>query len=232
MRFFLKTANLFLLFVALMTLASCSCGDREERQAEARERQGLILANVVEAVQESEGARLYREKTCNTCHGNDGITPLMPSYPVIAQQGEQYALTQMLDIKSGNRAAGQSSAMKPIVQGVTDEELAVLANFIATELGQGKAIGTGNADPESPGGKLFKAKTCTACHGKDGKTPILKEYPKIAGHGAEYAKLQMLDIKSGARANSMAVLGMKGIMHLVTEEEIDHLADYIATMAR
>jgi cytochrome c len=232
MRFFLKTANLFLLFLALMTLASCSCGDREERQAEARERQGFILANVVEAVQESEGARLYREKTCNTCHGNDGITPLMPSYPVIAQQGEQYALTQMLDIKSGNRAAGQTSAMKPIIQGVTDEELAILANFIATELGQGMAIGGGNADPESPGGKLFKSKTCTACHGKDGKTPILKEYPKIAGHGAEYAKLQMLDIKSGARANSMAVLGMKGIMHLVTEEEIEELAKYVAALPR
>ncbi len=33
MRFFLKTAHLFLLFLALMTLASCTCGDREERQA-------------------------------------------------------------------------------------------------------------------------------------------------------------------------------------------------------
>ena len=232
MRFFLKTANLFLLFLALLTLASCSCGDREERQAAARERQGFILANIVEEVPESEGARLYREKTCNTCHGENGINPLLPSYPVLAQQGEQYALQQMLDIKSGARAAGQSSAMKPIVQGVTDEELAILAKFISTELGQGMAIGGGNPDPTSPGGKLFKSKTCTACHGKDGKTPILAEYPRIAGHGAEYAKMQMLDIKSGARANSMAVLGMKGIMHLVTEDEIGELAKYVASLPR
>ncbi|MCP4291503.1 MAG: c-type cytochrome [bacterium] len=122
--------------------------------------------------------------------------------------------------------------MKPIVQSVTDEEFAILAQFIATELGQGKAIGSGNPDPASPGGKLFKSKTCVACHGKDGKTPVLKAYPKIAGLSAEYAKMQMLDIKNGARANSQAVLGMKGIMHLVSEEEINHLADYIATLPR
>ncbi len=232
MKFFLKMTNLSLLLLALTTLASCTCGDREERQAAARERQGMILANTVEVVQESEGARLYREKTCSTCHGEDGIKPLLPNYPVIAQQGEEYALQQMLDIKSGARASGQSAAMKPIVQGVTDEELAILATFIATELGQGKAIGSGNPDESSIGGKLFKSKTCLACHGKDGKTPILKAYPKIAGHGAEYSKLQMLEIKHGNRANSQAVLGMKGIMHLVTEEEINHLADYIATLPR
>lgn len=232
MKFFLKMANLSLILLALSTLASCSCCDREERQAKARERQGMILANVVEEIQETEGARLYREKTCNTCHGNDGINPLLPSYPVIAQQGEEYALQQMLDIKSGSRAAGQSAAMKPLVQDITDEEFAILAKFIATELGQGKAIGSGNPDASSVGGKLFKSKTCVACHGKDGKTPILKAYPKIAGHTVEYSKQQMLDIKHGERANSQAVLGMKGIMHLVTEEEINHLADYIATLPR
>lgn len=232
MKFFLKTTNLSLLLLALTTLASCTCGDREERQAAARERQGLILANTVEVVQESEGARLYREKTCNTCHGADGIVPLLPSYPVLAQQNEEYVLQQMLDIQSGARAAGQTAAMKPVVQNVTKEEFAILAKFISTELGAGKQIGAGNADPESPGGKLFKSKTCVACHGKDGKTPILKTYPKIAGHGAEYIKMQMMDIKNGNRANSQAVLGMKGIMHLVSEEEVAQLADYVSSLTR
>jgi len=80
------------------------------------------------------------------------------------------------------------------------------------------------------GAELYKSKTCYTCHGKDGKSPILPSYPKIAGQNEAYSLQQMKDIKSGERANGMSA-GMKGIMHLVTEEEIAALAKYIATMA-
>lgn len=80
------------------------------------------------------------------------------------------------------------------------------------------------------GAALFKERTCFTCHGKDGKTPILPIYPKIAGQNAAYALQQMKDIKSGARANGQSA-AMKGIMHLVTEEEMKVIADYVATMA-
>jgi len=79
------------------------------------------------------------------------------------------------------------------------------------------------ADGES----LYKTKTCTACHGKDAKTPIMPAYPKLAGQNAAYAIQQMKDIKSGARANGLTA-GMKGIMHLVSDDEIKALAEYIA----
>jgi cytochrome c len=80
------------------------------------------------------------------------------------------------------------------------------------------------------GEKLFQTKTCSTCHGKDGKTPIMPMYPKIAGQNKEYTKQQMLDIKSGARSNGQSA-AMKGVMHLVSDEEIQALAEYIATMA-
>ena len=80
------------------------------------------------------------------------------------------------------------------------------------------------------GATLYKTKTCTACHGKDGKTPIMPTYPKIAGQNAAYALQQMKDIKSGARSNGQAA-AMKGVMHLVTDEEMKALADYVATLA-
>ena len=217
--------------LAVMALTACECADREERIAEARARQGLAEALVV-AEPLSPSAQLYRDLTCNTCHGDDGITPLLPSYPVIARQGEEYALKQMMDIRSGDRAGGQAAAMKPIIAEVSDEDLATLAAYIANELGGDKPIGTGIVDEDSPGAKLFKAKTCTACHGKDAVSPILASYPKIAGHPAEYALQQMKDIKNGVRANGMAVAGMKGIMHLVNEEEMGHLANYIASLPR
>lgn len=79
------------------------------------------------------------------------------------------------------------------------------------------------------GAKLFTEKTCNACHGADAKKPILPDYPKIAGQNAKYAERQMLDIKSGARANGNTA-AMKGVMHLVSDEEIKALAEYVSKL--
>ncbi len=77
------------------------------------------------------------------------------------------------------------------------------------------------------GAALFKEKTCIACHGPDGKKPLLPVYPKLAGQNKEYMKQQMKDIKSGARANGQTA-AMKGIMHLVSDDDIEALADYLS----
>ena len=77
------------------------------------------------------------------------------------------------------------------------------------------------------GAGLYQQRTCIACHGADARTPILPEYPKLAGQNAAYALQQMIDIKSGARSNANTA-AMKGVMHLVTEAEMKTLAEYIA----
>ena len=84
------------------------------------------------------------------------------------------------------------------------------------------------AAPALADGKaLYLEKTCIACHGKDAKKPLTPEYPKLAGQNAAYAEKQMLDIKSGARANGNSA-AMKGVMHLVSDEEIKELAKYLS----
>jgi cytochrome c len=80
------------------------------------------------------------------------------------------------------------------------------------------------------GEKLYKTKTCVACHGKDGKTPLQPVYPKIAGQNQAYTLQQMKDIKSGARNNGQTG-AMKGVMGLVSDDEMQALSEYIATMA-
>ncbi len=77
------------------------------------------------------------------------------------------------------------------------------------------------------GAALYAQRTCIACHGVDAKTPILPVYPKLAGQNPEYALQQMKDIKSGARNNGNTA-AMQGVMHLVTEEEMQTLAQYIS----
>jgi cytochrome c len=79
------------------------------------------------------------------------------------------------------------------------------------------------------GAQLFVTKTCVACHGKDAKTPILPIYPKLAGQNPDYAYNQMKDIASGARANGQTA-AMKGIMHLVSDEELRAIADWLGTL--
>jgi len=80
------------------------------------------------------------------------------------------------------------------------------------------------------GAKLFASPMkggCSACHGKDGNTPLMPMYPKLAGQNAAYIVQQMKDIKSGARNNGMTA-AMKGIMHMVNDEEIAAIADYLS----
>ncbi len=79
------------------------------------------------------------------------------------------------------------------------------------------------------GADLYVKKTCVACHGKDAKTPILPIYPKLAGQNADYALNQMKDIASGARNNGQTA-AMKGVMHLVNEEEMQAIAHWLSTL--
>ncbi|MES9843494.1 MAG: c-type cytochrome [Candidatus Sedimenticola sp. PURPLELP] len=84
-------------------------------------------------------------------------------------------------------------------------------------------VGTAAAD----GAALYKSKSCFTCHGADAKTPIMPVYPKLAGQNADYAYNQMMDIKSGKRANGQSV-AMKGIMANVSEAEAKEIAAYLA----
>jgi cytochrome c len=97
----------------------------------------------------------------------------------------------------------------------------VLAVLLSAVMGQAYAL---------DGGALFKDPKkggCTACHGKDAKSPILPMYPKLAGQNEAYLLQQLKDIKSGKRNNGMSA-AMKGIMHMVNDEEMAAIAKYLS----
>ena len=92
----------------------------------------LLLALSPAAVLSADGEKLYQTKTCSTCHGKDGRTPIMPMYPKIAGQNQAYTLQQLKDIKSGARDNGQTAAMKGVMHLVSDDEMQALSEYIAT----------------------------------------------------------------------------------------------------
>ena len=92
------------------------------------------------------------------------------------------------------------------------------------------ALGASTPALALDGAKLYQDKTCWSCHGKDAKTPLKgMPYPKLAGQNASYAEAQMKDIKSGARNNGQSA-AMKGVMGLVSDEEIKAIAEYLSKL--
>ncbi|MDH5484950.1 MAG: cytochrome c [Gammaproteobacteria bacterium] len=101
--------------------------------------------------------------------------------------------------------------------------LSIAAVCLSTAMGSAQAL---------DGAALFKNPQkggCTACHGKDAKSPIMPMYPKLAGQNSAYLLQQLKDIKSGKRNNGMTA-AMKGIMHMVNDDEMKAISDYLATL--
>jgi len=83
-------------------------------------------------VSADRGAELYQAKICHTCHGEDGTHPVTEDYPVIAGQPVKYLVRQMIDIRDGRRTNGLSQSMQASVANVTDEELELIAAWLAS----------------------------------------------------------------------------------------------------
>ena len=198
---------------------------------------------------------LYTAKGCTACHGAQGKAPIMSTYPKVAALPEQYILNQLKDIKSGARSNGQSAVMKGIMAAVSEEDMKVLAAWLSG-LPRGEAAPAAAAAPAAqataapapaaaapapaaaapapsadPGAALYAAKGCAACHGADGKTPIMSTYPKVAALPEQYIFNQMKDIKSGARNNGQTA-AMKGIMASVSEEDMKAISGWLSQQPR
>ena len=77
--------------------------------------------------------------------------------------------------------------------------------------------------------ELYRERTCIACHGAEGRIPVMAEYPKLAGQNGDYLLAQMKDIKSGTRSNAHSV-AMKNVMHMTSDEEMAEIAAWLGSL--
>ncbi|MGE5477315.1 MAG: c-type cytochrome [Bacteroidales bacterium] len=172
----------------------------------------------------ADGKQLFTDKGCTACHGEDAATPLQEGYPKLAGQNADYVFNQLKDIKSGARANGQTAdTMKPVVEDLEEGDMRALADFLGT-LPRAQTV-----PADLPGKKLYTTKTCTACHGKDGLKPIMKNYPVLAGQDKAYLMAQARDIDAGNRKNGGSN-AMQPVMHLVTDQELEAIAEFLANV--
>lgn len=95
--------------------------------------------------------------------------------------------------------------------------------------------------PKHPGRKVYRRKTCMACHGKKGAKAIL-DYPNLAGQNAKYMVQQINDILAKKRTGSTGesgkprAEGMHGALVTaegkirVSKQEIKDVADYLSKL--
>lgn len=77
---------------------------------------------------ETEGAALSAEHRCNTCHGTDYLGG--KQMPPLRNQRQDYLRHSLTDFKAARRL-GSRAAMVEIAQGLSDEEIDLLAAYFA-----------------------------------------------------------------------------------------------------
>ena len=76
-----------------------------------------------------EDAETKANEVCAACHGKDGITAVLPSYPILAGQHEDYLNQALLDYKSGAR---KNAVMAGIASTLSKNDIEGLSKYFAS----------------------------------------------------------------------------------------------------
>ena len=175
-----------------------------------------------------------KSAVCAACHGADGNS-MVPNWPKLAGQHEQYLLRQITLIQSGARMVPE---MMGIVAGLSEQDIADLAAWYASQSNNG---GVADENKTALGERIYRAgnaesgvPACMACHGPAGEGNPLSGYPALAGQHAVYTANMLNRFRSGEHwgegdASSQV---MNGVASELTDEEIDALASYIQGLYR
>lgn len=168
---------------------------------------------------------------CGGCHGMDGNS-MVPTFPKLAGQNEKYIVNQLQAFKANETrkneimigfAAGLSEQdMKDIGAFYFMQNLSSAAPHDETKLAQGREIYKG-------GNLQTKVPACQACHGPKGAGNPGTGYAQVGGQYADYTRAQLMAFRSGERANDEKAM-MRDIAKLMTDEEIDAVSQYIASL--
>ncbi|MGA0838631.1 MAG: c-type cytochrome [Pseudomonadales bacterium] len=168
---------------------------------------------------------------CGACHGQDGATPLDPTYPVLAGQNERYLKHQLEMIQTDAR---QIPLMAGQLNGKTEQDLADLAAYYASlpsKVGQAQGDDDTLARAERlyRGGDLQKGvAACIACHGPSGRGNAPAGFPMVSGQAVGYTKKQLTEYREGRRNSDESYGGMmRGVAARLTDTEIAALAEYL-----
>ena len=200
MSFLLRATAILLVFVSLQGLAE---GDASAGQA--------------------------KSAICAACHGADGNS-MVPNWPKLGGQHEQYLVRQVSLIQSGARPVPE---MIGIATSLSPQDIADIAAWYSRQTVVG---GVADQAQIELGERIFRAgnmesgvPACMACHGPAGEGNPLAGYPALAGQHAVYTGNMLTRFRNGENwgegdASSQV---MNGVAAELTDAEIAAVASYI-----
>ncbi len=177
--------------------------------------------------------------TCTACHGLNGNSA-NPEWPSLAGQNAAYLADQVQRFRDGRRV---NVLMAPMVQALTDQDIADLAAFYSRQTPSGL-----EADPSfwKAGQTLYRfgdaarnIPACAACHGPAGRGNPAAGYPALQAQHSVYTAKQLNDYASDVRyakdAQGRSQAGpnahmMNIISNRLSAEDRRNLASYIQGM--
>lgn len=184
-----------------------------------------ITANTYAEEQISVGQE--KSASCQGCHGMDGNS-FSPEWPNLASQHPAYIIKQIQDFKSGAR---QDPTMSAMVAALEDTDIPAIAAYFSAQTLRptpGESSTTGKKLYQG-GNSYSRVPACTSCHAPSGKGNAPAQIPLLAGQKAGYTAKTLRDFKAGTRGNDRNKI-MQDIAAKLSENEIDAVATYIATM--
>jgi cytochrome c553 len=70
---------------------------------------------------------------------------------------------------------------------------------------------------------------CAACHGSDGRSTVIAQYPKIGGQSGPYVINALKAYRDGRRQGTYAAI-MAAVAKPLSDEDIENLAAYIESL--
>lgn len=175
----------------------------------------LLIGSAFTAAQAAGDAARGKELayTCHGCHGIPNYKNAAPVYSVPKLGGQQaaYMVAALKEYASGDRA---HPTMHAHAASNSEQDREDMAAFFA---------GKGPRKTAIVGTPPAAAQVCAACHGTDG-SPVLPEYPNLAGQHADYLLQALRDYKSGKRKNAV----MAGIVASLKDEDFVAISAFYA----
>lgn len=153
--------------------------------------------------------------TCQGCHGVETYKNAYPNYsvPKLGGQSAAYLENALAAYATGDRP---HQTMHSHAISMTEQDRADIAAFLQGEMVQSGKEPVGTPPPAT--------QVCVACHGADGATAVLPDYPILAGQHPDYLVQALHDYKSGRRKNPI----MAGIVAGVEEKDFETIARFFA----
>ena len=229
-----KTKSLFVA-VSLMAASTYAFAGGHEEAVEAQAWTPKTLRESLAAMPAgdiSRGKETHDRLYCASCHGAAGEAPSR-NYPHLAGQRAEYTYKMLVDYKDYRRdeGTGRAQSMVQLSQLLTEQQMADLAVYYESlPFPEGNGTLSGTPLLVSKGDPQRLLTPCASCHGVSGEGGR-NETPALAGQVKDYFIRTMHNFKEEHRDNDTEE-GMRQFVHDLTEEEIETLAEYYASMPK